>query len=64
MIALALFAFIIAIIISLIVKTVEIAAESTVKVVEKTSELGKYVKNSWKEANKELRRADEELRDL
>ena len=64
MIALALFAFIIAIIISLIVKTVEIAAESTVKVVEKTSELGKYVKNSWREANEELRRADEKLRDL
>lgn len=55
MVALALFAFIIAMIISLIIKTVEVAAESTVKVVEKTSELGKYVKNSWKEANEELR---------
>jgi hypothetical protein len=64
MIALALFAFIIAIIISLIVKTVEVAAESTVKVVEKTSELGKYVKNSWKEANEELREADREQRNL
>jgi len=64
MIALALFAFIIAIIISLIVKTVEVAAENTVKVVEKTSELGKYVKNSWKEANEELRRADKEQRDM
>ena len=55
MVALALFAFIIAMIIGLIVKVVEVAAESTVKVVEKTSELGKYVKNSWKEANEELR---------
>jgi len=64
MIALALFAFIIAIIISLIVKTVEVAAENTVKVVEKTSKLGKYVKNSWKEANEELRRADKEQRDM
>ena len=64
MVALALFAFIVAVIVSLIVKTVEVAKDSTVKVVEKTSELGKYVKDSWKEANEELRRADEELRDL
>jgi len=64
MVALALFAFIVAVIVSLIVKTVEVAKDSTVKVVKKTSELGKYVKDSWKEANEELRRADEELRDL
>jgi predicted class III extradiol MEMO1 family dioxygenase len=64
MVALALFAFIIAMIIGLVIKVVEVTAKTGSNVVRKSSDFAHYVKDNWKEANEELRRADEELRDL
>ena len=64
MTALALLFFIFAVIVGLIIKAIEIAVETGSNVVRKSSDFTHYVKDSWKEANEELRRADEELRDL
>jgi hypothetical protein len=64
MAVLAFLFFMIAIIVGFIIKAVEIAAETGSTAVRKTSELGKYVKDSWKEANEELREADRQQRNL
>lgn len=64
MIALALLFCIFAFVVGLVIKAVELAGQAGSNVYRKSSDFAHYAKNSWKEANEELRRADEELRDL
>ncbi len=51
MVALALFAFIIAMIIGLIVKVVEVAAETGSTVIRKSSDFAHYIKDTWGETD-------------
>ena len=64
MIALALLFFILALIVGLIIKAIEIAVETGSTVVRKSSDFGSYVKTQWEEANEELREADRQQRNL
>lgn len=52
MTALALLFFIFAVIVGLIIKTIEIAAEAGSNVVRKSSDFAHYVKDTWEDASK------------